>query len=63
MSKPARISVQVSPETKDKLNSFLQRRGLKQNFVVEQALLYYLEAKRAKLELTTADGEIGPLEP
>lgn len=47
MPRTSQISVQVSSETKNKLNGFLQSQGLKQNFVVEQALLFFMEAKRS----------------
>ncbi len=47
MSKPTQISAQVSPTTKEKLTKFVQSQGLKQNFVVEQALLFFMEARRA----------------
>jgi uncharacterized protein (DUF1778 family) len=32
--------------TKEKLDRFTESHGLKKNFVVEQALLYFMEARR-----------------
>ena len=32
--------------TKEKLDRFTESNGLKKNFVVEQALLYFMEARR-----------------
>lgn len=46
MSKPAQISATVSEATKEKLDRFTERHGLKKNFVVEQALLYFMESRR-----------------
>jgi len=40
------ISAQVSASTKERLDRFTARHGLKKNFVIEQALLYFLEARR-----------------
>ncbi len=40
------ISATVSAATKDKLDRFTESHGLKKNFVVEQALLYFMEARR-----------------
>jgi len=40
------ISATVSDTTKDKLDRFVRSHGLKKNFVIEQALLYYMEARR-----------------
>ena len=36
----------VSAATKDRLDRFTESHGLKKNFVVEQALLYFMEARR-----------------
>lgn len=42
----AQISATVTAETKEKLHLFTQRHGLKKNFVVEQALLFFMQARR-----------------
>ncbi|HKY04007.1 MAG TPA: DUF1778 domain-containing protein [Blastocatellia bacterium] len=46
MSDQAQISALVSGATKEKLDRFTESHGLKKNFVVEQALLYFMEARR-----------------
>jgi uncharacterized protein (DUF1778 family) len=46
MSSQSQISATISEATKDKLDQFTEGHGLKKNFVVEQALLYYMEARR-----------------
>ena len=46
MSAQSQISATVSAATKDKLDRFTESRGLKKNYVVEQALLYFMEARR-----------------
>ena len=46
MGDQSQISVTVSAATKDKLDRFTESHGLKKNFVVEQALLYFMEARR-----------------
>lgn len=46
MSEQAQISATVSTATKDKLDRFTESHGLKKNYVVEQALLYFMEARR-----------------
>ncbi len=46
MSDPSQISATISTATKDKLDRFTESRGLKKNFVVEQALLYFMEARK-----------------
>ena len=45
MSKQSQISATVSEATKERLERFVESRGLKKNFVVEQALLYFIEAR------------------
>jgi uncharacterized protein (DUF1778 family) len=40
------ISATVSSATKEKLDRFTEAHGLKKNFVVEQALLFFMEARR-----------------
>ena len=46
MAQETQISVSVSESTREKLDRFTESRGLKKNFVVEQALLYFMEARR-----------------
>jgi predicted transcriptional regulator len=46
MSSQSQISATISEATKEKLDRFTERHGLKKNFVVEQALLYFMEARR-----------------
>jgi len=46
MDDPSQISATVSAATKEKLVRFTERYGLKKNFVVEQALLYFMDARR-----------------
>lgn len=46
MSKQAQIAATISEATKERLDQFTERHGLKKNFVVEQALLYFMEARR-----------------
>ncbi len=46
MSDPSKISATISAATKEKLDRFTESHGLKKNFVVEQALLYFMEARR-----------------
>lgn len=45
MSNPSQISATISAATKEKLDRFTQSHGLKKNYVVEQALLYFMEAR------------------
>ena len=45
MTSPSQISATISASTKDKHDRFTESHGLKQNFVVEQALLYFMEAR------------------
>jgi len=40
------VSATISPATREKLDRFTEERGLKKNFVVEQALLYFMESRR-----------------
>ncbi len=47
MSKLSQISAAISEATKDRLDRFTDSHGLKKNFVVEQALLYFMDARRA----------------
>jgi len=46
MSDQSQISATVSAATKEKLDRFTESHGLKKNYVVEQALLYFMEARR-----------------
>jgi len=46
MSDESQISATISLATKERLDRFAERHGLKKNFVVEQALLYFMEARR-----------------
>jgi uncharacterized protein (DUF1778 family) len=46
MSDQSQISATISAATKEKLDTFTESHGLKKNFVVEQALLYYMEARK-----------------
>jgi uncharacterized protein (DUF1778 family) len=43
---PSQISATISAATKEKLDRFTESHGLKKNFVVEQALLFFMEARR-----------------
>lgn len=45
MSAESQISAAISMATKEKLDRFTESRGLKKSFVVEQALLYFMEAR------------------
>lgn len=42
----AQVSATISTSTKEKLDRFTEELGLKKNFVVEQALLYFMESRR-----------------
>lgn len=46
MSTQSQISATISVATKEQLDRFTESLGLKKNFVVEQALLYFMEARR-----------------
>lgn len=46
MSSQSQISAAISEATRDRLDRFTESHGLKKNFVVEQALLYFMEARR-----------------
>ncbi|MBI5443839.1 MAG: DUF1778 domain-containing protein [Deltaproteobacteria bacterium] len=46
MPNQSQISATISAATKEQLDRFTESRGLKKNFVVEQALLYFMEARR-----------------
>jgi uncharacterized protein (DUF1778 family) len=46
MTDHSQISATISPATKAKLDRFTETHGLEKDFVVEQALLYFMEARR-----------------
>lgn len=46
MPNEAQVSATISSTTKERLDRFTEQLGLKKNFVVEQALLYFMEARR-----------------
>jgi len=46
MSDESQISATISAATKERLDRFTASHGLKKNYVVEQALLYFMEARR-----------------
>ncbi len=46
LSDASRISATVSAATKERLDRFTESHGLEKNYVVEQALLYFMEARR-----------------
>ena len=46
MPNDAQVSATISAATKDKLDRFSEQLGLKKNFVVEQALLFFMESRR-----------------
>ena len=46
MSRQSQISATISAATKERLDRFSESYGLKKNFVVEQALLFFMEARR-----------------
>ena len=45
MSEQSQISATISVATKERLDRFTESHGLKKNFVVEQALLYFMGAR------------------
>lgn len=46
MSTQAQVSASISAATKERLDRFTEQQGMKKNYVVEQALLYFMEARR-----------------
>lgn len=46
MGAQSQVSATVSTATKERLDRFTERLGLKKNFVVEQALLLFMESRR-----------------
>ncbi|MEQ9318036.1 MAG: hypothetical protein RIF41_02715 [Polyangiaceae bacterium] len=45
MGSQSQISATISEATKERLDRFAESHGLKKNYVVEQALLYFMEAR------------------
>ncbi len=45
MSVQSQISATVSAATRERLDRFAESHGLKKNFVVEQALLFFMDAR------------------
>ena len=45
MSQGTQISAAISTSTKAKLDRFTEASGLKKNYVVEQALLFFMESR------------------
>jgi hypothetical protein len=45
-TRSAQVSAIISAATKEKLDRFTEELGLKKNFVVEQALLFFMESRR-----------------
>lgn len=46
MSKQTQISATISSVAKDELDKFTESHGLKKNYVIEQALLLFMSARR-----------------
>lgn len=46
MSAESQISATISAATKQELDRFSESHGLKKNFVVEQALLFFMKARQ-----------------
>lgn len=46
MSSDTQISATISTATKERFDQFTENRGLKKNFVVEQALIFFMDARR-----------------
>ncbi len=46
MADETQISATISEATKRKLDRFSESHGLRKNFVVEQALLFFMEARK-----------------
>ena len=46
MASQSQISATISASTKQQLDRFAETHGFKKNFVVEQALLLFMEARR-----------------
>jgi uncharacterized protein (DUF1778 family) len=46
LSAQSQISATISSATKEELDRFTESHGLKKNYVVEQALLFFMKARR-----------------
>jgi uncharacterized protein (DUF1778 family) len=46
MNDESQISATISAATKERLDRFAESHGLRKNYVVEQALLYFMDARR-----------------
>lgn len=46
MSDDSQISATISAATKERLDRFTESHGLKKNYVVEQALLFFMDSRR-----------------
>jgi uncharacterized protein (DUF1778 family) len=46
MSSQTQISATVSAATREMLDRFTQTHGMKKNYVIEQALLFFMESRR-----------------
>lgn len=46
MRDESQISATISAATKERLDRFTESHGLRKNYVVEQALLYFMEARK-----------------
>lgn len=46
MSDDSQISATISAATKERLDRFADSHGLKKNYVVEQALLFFMDSRR-----------------
>lgn len=46
MPTDAQVSATISPATKDELDRVTEQLGLEKDFVVEQALLFFMESRR-----------------
>jgi hypothetical protein len=44
MSKETQISAQISPATRERMEKYVRRTGVKKGHLVEQALLHHLQA-------------------
>ena len=45
-AREAQVAATISATTKERLDRFTRELGLKKNFVVEQALLFFMESRR-----------------
>ena len=46
MAQDTQVSATIYATTRERLDQFAEQRGMKKNYVVEQALLYYMAARR-----------------